>query len=403
MKLNLYLIILAVFGVISVLAKKNTGLYTFEPTKSNVKILGRANYQDGYLWFALTDSGIEYSFNGKTTIINVTADTRAHSEETPAYIAIYADGKTYQKTLITKKDTEFTVNFDKKEKHIVTFIKLSEDQYGSLRINEIKADAKKIKPTAEKKKKIEFIGDSITCAYGVDGTIADTFSTAFQDATKSFAYLTAKNFDADYSIVAYSGMSILSCMSINGGRTANSAISDFYDKLGLSLDKNGFFTLGSSEFDDGNYELHTTQWDFNRFVPDLIVVNLGTNDFLYFLTIDPSKVPSEKLALIQNYEDFLTQLRNIYPNAEILCTLGIMGQELYPEIEQAFNNYTNKTGDTHINIYKFNVQDSEKNGFGVDTHPNAKSQLDAAHELIGEIEKLYKWKSNKKINIDELI
>jgi len=56
MKLNLYLLILTVFSAISVLAKKTTTkLYSFEPTKNNVKILGRAKYQNGYLWFSLTN------------------------------------------------------------------------------------------------------------------------------------------------------------------------------------------------------------------------------------------------------------------------------------------------------------------------------------------------------------
>jgi len=110
---------------------------------------------------------------------------------------------------------------------------------------------------------------------------------------------------------------------------------------------------------------------------------------------------SEKLAFIQSYEDFITHLRNIYPNAEILCTLGMMGQALYPEIEQAVNNYTARTGDTHVHSFKFSAQDEEKNGLGADGHPNAKSHLIAAHELIDEIEKLYNWKPIKKINIDE--
>jgi len=392
MKLNLYLIILAVFGVISVLAKKNTGLYTFEPTKSNVKILGRANYQDGYLWFALTDSGIEYSFNGKTTIINVTADTRAHSEETPAYIGIYADGEVYQKTLIKEKNTQFTVNFDNKGKHTVTFIKLSESERGSIRINEIRADVNKIKPTAEKNKKIEFIGDSITCAYGVDGTETDHYATDTQDGTKSYAYLTAKKFDADYSIYAHSGFAILSCVSFDGERTPMSTIPPIYDKLG--------FTFGPNEFDDGTYELHTTEWNLKEYTPDLIVINLGTNDASYFVTIDESKVPSEKVAFIQTYVDFLSQLRSYYPKAEILCTYGIMGQEIYTEIEQAVNTYIESTDDKHVNIYKFNVYNIEKNGLGADGHPNVQSQIDAAHELIDVIEKTYGWKPDSKVKID---
>jgi len=400
MKLNLYLFILAVFSTVSVLAKKS--LKSFEPTKDNVKILGRAKYQNGYLWFGLTDTGIEYTFTGTTTIISVTADAHAYNEETPAYIGIYADGEVYQKTLITQKDTDFTVDFGKNGKHTVTFIKLSEALHGSLRINEIKADSNKIKPTAQNKKKIEFIGDSITCAYGVDGTEDETYSTATQDGSKSYAYLTAKKFDADYSLVSYSGFAILSAVSFDGERTPDTALPVFYDKLGVTAG-DAMFSLGTNEFDDGSYELQSTPWDPNEFVPDLIVINLGTNDSFYFYTIDPSKVAPETEVFVQKYEDFLAQLRKIYPNTEILCTYGAMGQYIVSDIERAVNNYINKTGDSHVHYYWFNEQNAEKNGMGADTHPNAKSQLDSANELIAEIEKLYGWKVNKKINIENLI
>jgi len=407
MKLNLYLLILAVFHAVSVLAKKTTKLYSFEPSKDNVKILGRANYQNGYLWFGLTDSGIEYHFNGKTTIINVTADTKAYSSESPAYVGIYVDGEVYKKSLITEKNTNFTINFDKKGKHDITFIKLSEAEQGSLRINEITADAKKIKPTSQKKKSIEFIGDSITCAYGVDGTVEDHYHTSIQDGTKSYAYLTAKKFNVDYNIVCHSGYAILSSITFdgnfNGERVPNTTMSPVYDKLGVTFG-NEFLVLGNNEFDDGTYELQSTVWDdYGKYVPDLIVINLGTNDAFYFVSIDPSKVESEQKVFVQNYEDFLVRLRSLYPKTEILCTLGTMGQEVYPLVEQAVNNYTTRTGDNSVKLFEFNVQNVEKNGMGADTHPTAQSQLDAAHELIGEIEKLYKWKANKKVNIDELI
>ena len=383
--------------------KSENTINSFEPTKDNVKILGRANYQDGYLWFGMTDAGVEYQFDGKTTVINVTADTKAYSEESPAYVGIYADGEVYNKTLITEKNTNFTVNFEEKGKHTVAFVKLSEAEQGSLRINEITADAKKIKPTAEKKKKIEFIGDSITCAFGVDGGEEDHYHTSIQDGTKSYAYLTAKKFDADVNIVAHSGFAILSAVSFTGERTPDSTLPPIYDKLGVTFGSE-FFVLGNNEFDDGTYELQSTVWDdYGKYVPDIIVINLGTNDAFYFTTIDPSKVESEQEVFVQNYEDFLAQLRELYPKTEILCTLGMMGQEVYPLVEQAVNNYTTRTGDNSVKLFEFNVQNVEKNGMGVDTHPNAKSQLDAAHELIGEIEKVFKWKSDKKVNIDKLI
>ncbi|ORX84896.1 hypothetical protein BCR32DRAFT_325715 [Anaeromyces robustus] len=365
---------------------------TFEPTKENVKILGRANYQDGYLWFGLTNSGIEYKFNGKTTTINVTADKTSYGEENPARIQVYADDKLYIDTVTTNKFTNFTVNFSKEEDHVIRLIKVSEAERGSIRINDIKADASKIESTAQASKKIEFIGDSITCAYGVDGVAGDVFSSRSEDGTKSYAHKTAQKFHADYSIVAYSGFAILSCYPFTGGRYEEAALPQYYDKLGYSFEPN--------QFDDGTYQLQDTKWDFNDFVPDLVVINLGTNDNSYFEAIDKSILPDEKIAFIEKYVEFLEQIKAVYPNAEILCVLGMMGQEVYPEIEEAVNNYITKTGDTHVHAFKMNVQDSDKNGLGVDGHPAAQSHVDATYELVGEIEKLYGWTSDPNVNIE---
>jgi lysophospholipase L1-like esterase len=340
--------------------KCNKKSYTFEPVEGNVKIIGRANYQDGYLWVGLTDAGIEYEFNGKATSINVTADNTAFSEETPARIIIYADGAEYLDTVITEKVTDFKVTFKNGGPHVVRFMKVSEAERGSIRINEIKCDSKKIKPTADLPKKIEFIGDSITSAYGVDGSLSETFTTRTQDGTKSYAYRTAKKFNADYSIVSYSGFAILSCMSFDGGRTPNSTVPPIYDRLG--------FSFAPNVFDDGTYELQAATWDYRRFIPDLVVINLGTNDSSYFDTIDPSKVPSEIEAFIQAYEDFIIDLRNYYPKAEILCTVGIMGDQSFQYIEQAVSNYKANNNDTHVRTFKFSEQNVEKNGLGTDVN-----------------------------------
>jgi len=370
----------------------DNGLKSFEPTKENVKIIGRANYQDGYLWFGLTDAGIEYSINGKTSVIKVTADTTAYGEENPARIKIYADDALYLDTILTEKDTEFTIDFNRPGKHIIQFIKVSEAERGSIRITEILSDSNKIKPTAQKAKKIEFIGDSITCAYGVDDVVGNPFSTRTEDGTKSFAYKTAQKFHADYSIVAYSGFAILSCFAFTGERFTEAALPQYYDKLGYSFEPN--------VFGDEVAQLQNTYWDYHDFVPDLVVINLGTNDHSYFTSIDESIVPEEKLAFIEEYEKFLAQIRANYPRTEILCVLGMMGQEVYPEIEQAVSNYTTKTGDSHVHAFKMNVQNEAENGLACDGHPAAQSHVDATYELVAEIERLYGWKSDPNVNIE---
>eukprot|EP00833_Pecoramyces_ruminatium_P017477 jgi/Orpsp1_1/1191509/evm.model.d7180000086464.1 len=369
-------------------------LNTFKPTKENVKYIGRANYEQDYLWIGLTDAGIEYKFKGKTTTIKVTADTTSYGEENPARIKIFADGADYIDTIITEKISNFTVNFNNNKEHTVKFIKLSEAERGSIRINEIKTDAKKITPAPQAAKKIEFIGDSITCAYGVDvdASIDGQFSSRTEDGTKSYAYKTAQKFHADYSMVSYSGFAILSCFAFTGERFTEAALPQYYDKLGYSFEPN--------VFDDGTYQLQNTLWNQQDFIPDLVVINLGTNDNSYFGSIDESKVPEEKLAFIEEYEKFLAQIREVYPKAEILCVLGMMGQEVFQEIEQAVEGYSAKTGDTHVKTFLMNVQNSDANGLGIDGHPSAQSHVDATYELVGEIERLYGWKSDPTVNIE---
>ena len=67
-----------------------------------------------------------------------------------------------------------------------------------------------IKPTENKKYLIEFIGDSITCGYGIEGKGAnEMFDTSTENFEKTYAYLSAKELNYDYSTVCYSGCGII--------------------------------------------------------------------------------------------------------------------------------------------------------------------------------------------------
>ena len=52
---------------------------------------------------------------------------------------------------------------------------------------------------------IEFIGDSITCGYGVDDEVAEHhFATGTEDTTRAYALRTARKLGVDYSLVSLS-------------------------------------------------------------------------------------------------------------------------------------------------------------------------------------------------------
>ncbi|OUM60909.1 carbohydrate esterase family 2 protein [Piromyces sp. E2] len=371
----------------------NEYLNSFEATEDNVKIMGRTIFDEilGSLWLGHSASGIEYKFIGKYSKIIITGDSSysSYSIDRPARLVVYGDDKLYIDMTLSEKVTELVVEFNEIAEHTIRFMKVSECMMGSIFIDEIRTDAEKIEPTAYNNKKIEFIGDSITCGYGVDGT-GDGFSTKTENGSRTFAYLASKKLNADYSMVAFSGCGVLSGYSNNGVRNTDLIMSKHYHEFGYVADQEPSVS-----------NMSEIEWDSKRFVPDLVVINLGTNDVSYLNSItDEEKKESEKAAFIAEYENLITDVRATNPNAEILCALGIMGADVYPQIEEAVHNYVSETGDTKVNLYKFNSQNIEKNGKGVDWHPAPQSHVDAAYELIDQIETLYGWTADPTVNID---
>ena len=135
---------------------------------------------------------------------------------------------------------------------------------------------------------------------------------------------------------------------------------------------------------------YQTQWDFSKNPADVIVLNLGTNDDSY-----ASKELETRGAEYQElYEDFLKQIRKCNPDANIICTLGIMGAtELYPYIEAAVK----EVGDPKITCYESPVQDM--NELGADWHPSPKTHEKNAYLLADKISTVLDRPSDK-IGID---
>ena len=107
------------------------------------------------------------------------------------------------------------------------------------------------KPTEYKDLRIEYIGDSITCAWGIESASeAEPFQTTTQNFELTYAFLSAKELDADYSGVCYSGSGVA-----GGG-----------NQMPKVYTQTNAFTSYNEE------------WDFTKFPNDVVVINLGTND-----------------------------------------------------------------------------------------------------------------------------
>lgn len=353
--------------------------FAYVPNDAVCKYLGRTELSDDILWCAMSGTGCEFEYTGKNLEITFQGDSSINDYYNHrARVGIFVDEERVADEMISQNEISIPViKTDSDDTYNIKIIKLSEVEMSTMGIKSIDIDdGEIIAPASEKPHKIEFIGDSITCGYGIDSDGPyDNFSTATEDITKTFAHKSSQILNADYSIFAMSGYGLLSGYTSDPSQINTDAIiPPYYCNLGCS---NASFT--------GSGYPQNYSWNFGNFRPDVIVINLGTNDATY------CQNNNEKLeSFIQAYVDFLGQIRVNNPEAEIFCTLGTCSEQIYSQVEQASKKYSAETGDDKVHALLIDSGDSNY-GYGADWHPSEASNTLMGDILADEIAKVMGW------------
>ena len=321
---------------------KKYNQFIFKPEYPNVKNIGRFFIKDEITYLAQSGSAIEFYLFAKSAEIILAGDGPSiyHEDYETARYAIYVNETLLTDRKLNEKEKKILLfnNNNLEQKIKIRVILLSEAIFGCIGIKNIIVNSSfpenlAIKPTEKKPLKIEFIGDSITCAYGIEAKApTEHFDTRTQNFEKSYAFLAAKELNFDYSVVCYSGCGIISTGNIMPQR---------YTKI------NYFSNINDNE------------WNFKKYKNDIIVISLGTNDagFIWGFRIDE---------YVEDYVNFLKMVREKNPNAYIICIIGMMGfEELFPLINEAIH----LTGDKKTFGYLLPAQKME-DGIGAEFHPN---------------------------------
>ena len=349
------------------------------PIYENVKALGRTMVKNDKLWMCYSATGAAFHFEGKMLNIVLCGDDRAADDGmggNHARVRVLIDGEYAAEKMVDQKEIRLEViRSESKKACLVEVVKVSESAMSTVALSSIETDDEaKIRPAENKKHIIEFAGDSITCGYGVDDEVAEhNFKTDTEDATKAYAYLTAKKLNADYSLVSLSGYGIISGFSGDGERRPDQLLPTYYEKMG--------FCYGSM---NGVYP-QDVQWNFKQIVPDVVVINLGTNDQSF--TRGKEELCEEYCA---EYQRFIRNIRKNNPNAYILCMLGVMGEALCPMAQKAVDQYRAETGDNRISFHAFTEQLPE-DGRAADWHPSQLTHRKVAEKLSAIIQEIMKW------------
>ena len=360
--------------------EEDTGMKGIQLTEDTVKLIGRTYLaENGTLWCALSGSGAEFEFTGKNLDIMVEGDKISWSGQRNNYtrIAIYVDGERVIDDMLNEGVKKYTpISGDTEVTKTVKIVKLSETAMSCFGIMPIQLEeGASVKPAPKKAHSIEFIGDSITCGYGVDDEDAThSFATSTEDVTKAYAYKTAENLGAEYSMFSISGWGIISGWTGDSTQHPEQQIPLYYEKAGFSY--GGF----------GDVQAQSLDWDFGRYQPELVVINLGTNDESYCKTDE-----AKRAEYVAGYVEFLKTVRRRNPDARILCVLGIMGDALYPCVEEAVEKYSTETGDTNISAFRLEPQKAAEDGLAADFHPTERTHTKAAEALTAEIKRIMCW------------
>ncbi len=349
----------------------------FHADEEYVKPLGRTAVRDGVRWCAHSASGVEFVARAKTLIVNILGDSSVNDPESFARVGIFVDDECVMEVMVDSPVMEcFAFEAEEEEVHIVRVLKLSESRMSVIGVGDIVTDGE-ICPTADKRFMVEFIGDSITCGYGVDDeNELHPFHTSTEDATRAYAYRTAKALDVDYSLVSFSGHGVLSGYTDNGIIKEDELLPPHYKKVGSSYNMAG---LPGKEF-----RIDDLAWDFKK-QPDAIFINLGTNDASY------CGADEERRAVYrQRYIDFLKMVRECNPHAYILCGLGMMGDELYASMCQAVDEYKKETGDGRVDTLYLEAIKPETEGYVADYHPTVRTHERICGVLTGKLKEIFK-------------
>ena len=279
------------------------------------------------------------------------------------YFDVYIDEKYDSPTKIDceKGSKTYSVATNLKGKsHTVTLYKRTEGEEGSAQFQGFVLSEKGelLDAPARPEKRIEFFGDSITSGYGCErGPRARDGQVVDKNSFKSYAGVAAKELNAECHFTSCSGIGVV------GGWTPFT-MPQLYERLSAN-------------------EINGTKWDFKKWVPHVVVVNLFEND--------RSRARASDEQILEGYVKFVNSLRTAYPEAHVVCALGSMsaarkGSKWIGFVEKAVAQIREQDKTAKIDSVIF-----LNNGQG--SHPRADRHKEMAKKLTDLINAKVTWRT----------
>lgn len=310
-----HFILIALVFLMNTMSKAQKGsAIVFAADAPEIRYAGRIDFTNpAKPSFCHSGVSVKTLFTG-TELHMILEDFATGDEKTTNYFTVIVDGKVTQiLQTTTGKQSFLLVGGLVNQQHSIEVFKRTECSVGSVAFLGFKAPHGTIleKPL-EKKYRIEFIGDSFTCGYGNEASIAappaGNPSTGFHSKNEnhylSFSAITSRALNAEYRCIAYSGRG----MYRNNTGSEEGTLPKIYLRV----------------FPDDPFSV---SWDMKKELPDVVVIKLGANDFYPESNGDEL----DDAAFTQTYTAFVEKIRSYYPKSKIVCITGVSMSDSWPE------------------------------------------------------------------------
>ena len=228
-------------------------------------------------------------------------------------------------------------------------------------------------------RKLEFIGDSITSGEGTYGAKSDEDWTSYcMSYSRTFANLICRELNAQARLISQGGWGVFSGWD-NDRRHNIPCRYEAVCGLNSGGENDRYGAAGS--------------YDFSSWVPDAIIVNLGTNDNSAFnqppftdpdtgevykmrLTDDGRHLEEDDMLIRDAAINFIGMIRKNNPTSHIVWVYGMLGHDLTPVLTDAVDTYKKETDDQNIRFLQLPAITGET--VGAREHPGLKAHMIAA-------------------------
>ena len=344
---------------------------TSNPPHPLIGLQGYFIAEENLLWATYSGSNLQCTVKGNSAAFVIQGFQ--HRADQPDFIGIELNGKFIKKIPIQNSiDTLILDSLLNDTVHRIRLIKLTEAMVGRIAFKSIQLGPNTtLLAPRNHHRQILWIGNSLTCGYGNEVTIPapplGNPSTGFHSNNENNYY---------------------SWSSVTSRTVEASSIQICWSGKGVYRNFDGSNSSTMVELTQKESIIEHNPWD-----PDLILINLGTNDFGPEL-LGPGK-EVDSVLFVGNYIKLIHRLRKNYPQAKILVTLGTALSDYFPPKTYRLSRCRTylKSAITasemeNISFFELEVQHAP---YGEDWHPTIETHRKMSEQITTEIRRIMNW------------